>query len=53
MSTLKVNNIEPTSGNSVTVNSELLIKGPGGDIVIGSTGSSDLISFICCHRRMR
>jgi hypothetical protein len=42
MSTLKVNNIEPTSGNSVTVNSELLIKGPGGDIVIGSTGSSNL-----------
>jgi hypothetical protein len=42
MSTLRVNNIEPTSGNSVTVNSELLIKGPGGDIVIGSTGSSNL-----------
>jgi hypothetical protein len=42
MGTLKVNNIEPTSGNSVTVNSELLIKGPGGDIVIGSTGSSNL-----------
>ena len=42
MSTLKVNNIEPTSGNSVVVNSELLIKGPGGDIVIGSTGSSNL-----------
>lgn len=42
MSTLKVNNIEPTSGNSVTVNSELLIKGPGGDIVVGGTGSSNL-----------
>jgi hypothetical protein len=42
MSTLKVNNIEPTSGNSVVVNSELLIKGPGGDIVVGGTGSSNL-----------
>ena len=42
MSILRVNNLEPISGNSVTVNSELLIKGPGGDIVIGSTGSSNL-----------
>jgi len=42
MSTLKVNNIEPTSGASVTVNSELLIKGPGGDITLGSTGSTNL-----------
>ena len=43
MSTLKVNNIESTSGTSVTVNSELLIKGPNGDtIIIGGTGSSDL-----------
>lgn len=42
MSTLKVNNIEPTSGASVTVNSELLIKGPGGDIIIGGTGSSNI-----------
>lgn len=42
MSTLKVNRIEPTSGDSVTVNSELLIKGPGGDIVVGGTGSSNL-----------
>jgi hypothetical protein len=42
MSTLKVNTIEPTSGTSVTVNSELLIKGPSGDIIIGGTGSSDL-----------
>jgi hypothetical protein len=43
MSTLKVNNLEPTSGTSVTVNSELLIKGPNGDtIIIGGTGSSDL-----------
>lgn len=42
MSTLRVNNIEPIFGNSVTVNSELLIKGPGGDIVVGGTGSSNL-----------
>ena len=43
MGLLKVNSIEPTSGNSVTVNSELLIKGPSGDIIIiGGTGSSDL-----------
>lgn len=42
MSTLRVNSLEPTSGNSVTVNSELLIKGPGGDIVVGGTGSSNL-----------
>jgi hypothetical protein len=43
MGILKVNSIEPTSGNSVTVNSELLIKGPSGDIIIiGGTGSSDL-----------
>jgi hypothetical protein len=42
MGTLKVNRIEPTSGNSVTVNSELLIKGPGGDIIVGGTGSSNL-----------
>ena len=42
MSTLRVNSLEPTSGNSVTVNSELLIKGPGGDIIVGGTGSSNL-----------
>jgi hypothetical protein len=42
MSTLRVNNIEPIFGNSVTVNSELLIKGPGGNIVIGGTGSSNI-----------
>jgi len=42
MSTLRVNNLEPISGNSVTVNSELLIKGPGGDIVVGGTGSSNI-----------
>jgi len=42
MSTLRVNNLEPTSGTSVTVNSELLIKGPGGNIVIGGTGSSNI-----------
>lgn len=42
MSTLKVNNLEPISGNSITINSELLIKGPGGDIIVGGTGSSNI-----------
>jgi hypothetical protein len=42
MSTLKVNAIEPTSGNVVVVNSELLIKSPSGDITLGGTGSSNL-----------
>jgi hypothetical protein len=42
MSTLSVNTITPTSGNSIVINSELLIKGPGGDITLGSTGSTNL-----------
>jgi hypothetical protein len=42
MSTLSANTITPTSGNSIVINSELLIKGPGGDITLGSTGSTNL-----------
>ena len=42
MSTLKVNELLPTSGDIITLKGEVLIEGKDGNIIIGGTGSSDL-----------
>jgi hypothetical protein len=42
MSTLKVNELLPTSGDIITLKGELLVEGKDGNIIIGGTGSSDL-----------
>jgi hypothetical protein len=42
MSTLRVNELLPTSGDIITLKGEVLIEGKDGNIIIGGTGSSDL-----------
>jgi hypothetical protein len=42
MSTLRVNELLPTSGDIITLKGEVLIEGKDGNVIIGGTGSSDL-----------